>query len=107
MSQIFELPRNKDPYEKWFAEIDISQWLGGETIQNVDFTAKLEDGTDATSTMLDAYKCTFGPATGLIKPYIQGGVDGERYIIIMKVTTATDPSKDIFALIVPVQNLIG
>ena len=104
MSQRFDLPRYKDPYEAWFAQISIAAWLGGETISQVNFTAVDEDGNDVSTTFLDAAKCTYSAA--ILKPYIQGGTDGVRYYVTMKVITATDPSKDVFVLMVPVKNIL-
>jgi hypothetical protein len=104
MSQKFTLSRAKDPYERFFAEIDISQWLANETISNVDFTAQDEDGVNMSTTFLDAAKCTF--SAGILKPYIQNGEDGKRYHIVMKVSTLQDPSRDVFTLTVNVKNII-
>jgi hypothetical protein len=92
MSERFTLQEIKASWEKFFAEIDASAWLGSETISSVAFTAKDSSGTDVSATLLDAVKNTY--TTTLIKPYIKGGTSGNRYYIIMHVDTNGDNHRE-------------
>ena len=100
----FQLPLLKPSYARWFIDIDISNWIGTETIQTVNFSAKEEGGEDggATSTVLDVAKCT--RSDNVLKPYIMGGESGKRYHVIMQVVTAEE-SRDEFALTFKVNDL--
>lgn len=80
------IPDPKPPDDAFFAEFDVSSWLGEDTISTVAFSAKDTAGTVVTSTVLDATKNT--NTTTIIKPYIKAGTSGTDYIIAMKVTTA-------------------
>ena len=83
----FEVPDSKPIFAAWLAEIDISEFLGDDTIDDVDFAAATEDGTDATYDVLTAELCAYDNDEGLIKPYIKAGTSGETYICTMQVTT--------------------
>lgn len=77
----------KHPDEQGPIDINVSAWLGNATITNVDFTAKDQNGQDATSAVLDAVKSTFtGPN---VRPWYKGGADKMRYQIFCKVTDST------------------
>ena len=77
---------DKPVFSAWFAPLDISEWLGSDTIGSVVFTAATEAGADATNVVLDTGACTYsGP---ILMPYIKAGVAGIDYIIMMKVTSA-------------------
>jgi hypothetical protein len=102
MSQQFALSEKKHSWEKFFVDLDISSWLGTETISQVNFTAKDSAGTDVTATFLDAVKCTYSGS--VLKPYIQAGSDGARYYVIMKVTT-NQQSYGVFILLVQVKDV--
>ena len=84
----FEIPDSKPIFAAWLAEIDISEFLGDDTISNVDWTAATEDGTDATAAVLTAGSCTYDNDNGLIQPWIKAGTSGETYIATGQVTTA-------------------
>ena len=86
MIREFIITEPKPSYAQWFIEVDLSVWLGSETIDSVDFKAKqISDGLDVSNVVLDATKSAF---TGtVLKPFIRGGVSGRSYIAIMKVIT--------------------
>ena len=86
MSERFKLAEPKDPWEKWFVEVDIAKFLGAETIAAVEFLAKDAAGNDVTATLLDAAKNTWSGS--LVKPYVQGGEHGSIYFILLRVTTS-------------------
>jgi hypothetical protein len=83
----FEIPDSKPVFAAWLAEINITEFLEDDTIDDVVFTAAKEDGTDATSDVLTDALCTYDNDDGLIKPYIKAGASGETYICTMQVTT--------------------
>lgn len=99
----FSIAQKKPVYSQWFVELDISNWLDGDTISNVDFSA-IDDSTglDTTDDILDMTKCIWDVTTGIIKPYIKGGSSDIIYKIQMKVQT-TSGDKEIFWLILPVR----
>jgi hypothetical protein len=77
----------KPTFDAWYVSIDLSTWLGTETISNVVFSAKdLTDESDVTSTVLDAAKNT--NTNTVVKPYIQAGSHGTKYRVTMKISTA-------------------
>lgn len=77
-SKIFKLVNVKHPQDEFAVDIDISDWLGEDTISTVVFTA--------SGDVLDAAKNTY--TNTMIKPYLQSGVDGLDYMISMQATTA-------------------
>jgi hypothetical protein len=101
MSETFELETTKTPYEAGHVSIDLSVWLRGETITNVDFFAKNFRTNTEDTLIIDAIKSTFSGV--YIKPYIQNGVHGEKYIVRMHVTTSVS-SKGAFYLIFEVKD---
>ena len=93
----FELPDSKPVFSASLVEIDISTWLGTDTISDIDWTAETEAGVDATSIVLTAGSCVYDNTLGLIKPFIKAGASGTTYICTMQVTT-TGGSKEVFTL---------
>ena len=77
----------KPPYDEWYVSVDLSTWLGNDTISSVAYTAKKDsDESDATADVIDAGSST--NTNTVLQPYIKGGEDGENYTVICKVTTA-------------------
>jgi len=93
----FELPDSKPVFSASLVEIDISTWLGTDTISNIDWTAATEAGVDATATVLTALSCAYDNDDGTISPFIKAGTSGETYICTMQVTT-TGGSQEVFTL---------
>jgi len=103
MQRLVVIPDPKPIYSEWFVEVDLSNWLAGENIQTVVFSAKkLSDGTDATTEVLDVSKNT--NTTSVIKPFIRGGTSGEWYIVTLQVETDAG-SKDEFYIKFQVRNV--
>ena len=75
--ETFKIIQPIHPDEEGQVEIDISVWLGSDTIKSVTFSAKNAAGTDATADVLDVGLSGF--AGNLIKPYIKGGQDKTSY----------------------------
>lgn len=92
MAEKFVLTEIKASWEKYFAEVDASVWLGSESISSVAFSAKDEQGTDVSATLLNAAKNTY--TNTLVKPYIQGGTSGKRYWVIMRVDSSGDNHRE-------------
>ena len=86
MSERFKLAEPKSAWEKWFVEVDVAKWLGEETIASVEFLAKSDSGEDVTATLLDAAKNTWSGS--LVKPYVRAGTSGNRYFILLRVTSS-------------------
>ena len=84
--RLFNLPEEKPAFSQWFATVDITDFLGDETINTVVFTAIREGtGEDVSTVVLDQVKCTFTGA--YLKPYIRAGQPGATYLVEMRVTT--------------------
>ena len=81
----FTFERPKAIYDAAFVEVDIIEWLETETIQAVTYSAVDSDGGDATSDVLDLGRSTYDGARLL--PFIQGGVNLERYTVLCQVDT--------------------
>ena len=81
----FCFERPKATFDEGYVEIDISDWLETETIDDVTFSAKDSAGADATSVVLDVGQCTFVGSN--VYPFIRGGVDLERYYVLCQVET--------------------
>ena len=93
----FEIAEDKPAYSEFFASIDIALWVGAESIDNVNFTAKnRKTGADVTSDVLDDVKCTF-TGNQFIKPFLKAGVEKDKYRATMQVAT-TEESKEEFYL---------
>jgi hypothetical protein len=96
MNKIFELDGMKDSTAEFAVEIDLSSWLGAETIDSVAYSARcLNDGTDVTDTVLDIGKHV--NTTTTVKPWIRGGVSGNTYLIKM-ITTGSVGSVEVFGI---------
>jgi len=90
-SKVFSIGDAKPPESEFFVEIDISEWLFGESILRVVYSAKnTETGEIVTSTVLDTSNST-NTAT-IIKPWIQAGLSVAKYCVIMKVTSNGTPA---------------
>jgi len=76
-TKFFVLDNSKSPDDAFAVEIDISEWLGEDTISAVSFSA--------SGAVLDGDKNTYTDT--IIRPYLKNGIDGLNYIIAMKVTT--------------------
>jgi hypothetical protein len=85
--RIATLPDEKPAWAKFALSVDISRWLGDDTIANVDYSAMCETtGLDATSEVLDPAQNNFvGP---IISPFVLGGQPGNTYLIRLRVTSA-------------------
>ena len=98
----FQIEVSKPTFAQWFAELDISQWVGQETLQTVNFKAKdRETGSDVSSVVLDQGKCTY--ATNVLKPFLQAGVDKTDYRISIECETQ-EGSKEVFYIDFDVAN---
>lgn len=84
----FNIPDAKPPFAEWPVPIDISEFLAGDTISNVDWSAAIDDDdkTDATSDVLDTDACDYDDTS--IIPFIKGGDSGTDYVVTCQVTTA-------------------
>jgi len=86
MKRLFVLSDSKPIYSKFFVSIDLTKWIGSESINSVSFTAKdFVTKQVATSSVIDTTKCTY--TTKILKPFIQAGDDGETYLVTMRVIT--------------------
>jgi len=85
------IPYSLSPNDGFQVTIDISDWLGSDTIESVAYSAVDGDGEDASATVLDAEKHT--NTTTVIKPYLKGGTTGTIYTVKCLVTTAAGDDK--------------
>lgn len=83
MLRVFTIKDKKPVFAQWYVEIDLTPFLGGEIITTVEFTATDSVGADKTTIILDAAKNTF--TEKMAKPFIKGGISGEKYKIKMQV----------------------
>jgi len=89
MRRLWEIDGLKPSGAEFPVTLDLTKWLGSETISTVVYSAiNLEDGTSATTTVLDANKCT--NTTILVKPWIQAGTSGKSYLVKLLVTSSTN-----------------
>ena len=96
MNKIFELDGMKASTAEFAVEIDLSSWLGTETIASVVYSAKcLNDGTTVTDTVLDATK--HSNTTTAVKPWIKAGTSGKTYLVKM-VVTGSAGSQEVFGV---------
>jgi len=94
--RLFNLPDEKPAFSQWFATIDITDFLGTESIQTVTFIAIRENtGEDVSTVVLDQAKCTYSGA--LIKPFIRAGKPGATYLVEMRILTV-EGSQEVFFL---------
>jgi hypothetical protein len=83
------------PDDQFFAPLDVSTWLGSDTISSVVFTAVDSSGRNATTTVLESSENT--NTTTIIYPYIKGGgTSDKRYTVKMLVTTASGDKKSFY-----------
>jgi hypothetical protein len=84
--RLFNLTEEKPAFSQWFVTVDITDFLGDETIQGVVFTAIREGtGENVSDVVLDQLKCTY--TGGYLRPFIRGGQPGATYLVEMRVTT--------------------
>jgi len=96
MKRIFELDGLKPTTAQFAVELDLSAWLGTETISTVTYSAKcLEDDSVATTTVLDSTK--HSNTTTTVKPWIKAGTSRKTYLVKMTVTGSAG-SIEIFGL---------
>jgi len=94
--RLFNLPEEKPAFSQWFATLDITDFLGTESIQSVAFSAIREStGEDVSTVVLDQAKCTFSGA--YIKPFIRSGRPGATYLVEMRVITV-ESTQEVFWL---------
>lgn len=91
----FNIPDAKPAFAEWPVPIDISEFLDGGTISDVDWSAAIDDDdkTDATEDVLDEAKCDYDETS--IIPFIKAGTAGTDYIVTCEVTTSGG-SKDVW-----------
>lgn len=94
-TRYFYIEDKKPPAAKWPVPIDISNWLGTETLDVVTYTAKrLDTGEDATAEVLDLNNSV--ETTTQLKPFVQGGSGEITYQIKCHVTTVEGSEDDFF-----------
>jgi len=100
--RLFTIQDKKPSYAKWFVGIDISSWLGSNTISNASFSAK-DLATGVSAEVVDAAKSTFSSSE--ILPYIKSGTTGHKYRVTMQVEASDGDSFDEFYLDFKVKDL--
>ena len=81
-----EIPYPIGSSDEFQVTFDISDWLGTDEIDSVDYSAVDETGADASTDVLDA--ANHANTTTVIKPYIKGGgTNNKQYTVKMIVTT--------------------
>lgn len=94
-TRYFHVPDRKPPSAKWPVPVDISDWLGTETIDTVTYTAKrLDTGDDVTAVVLDQSRCA--ETLDTISPFIQGGTGEITYLVTCHVTTQEGSEDDFY-----------
>lgn len=86
IDKIGTIPYALAPESQFQLTIDISAWLGEDTIASVAYTAEDGDDADATTAVVVADQCA--NTSTVIKPYIKGGVNDTTYKVKCLVTTA-------------------
>ena len=85
------IPYDLTPGDEFLASIDISTWLGSETISAVTYSAKDESGNTVT-TCYDSDSSEF--TNTMIKPYIKApSTDDKTYFVKALVTTVNSYKK--------------
>jgi len=79
------------PSDQFAIQIDISDWLGTDTISSVAYSATNGNGSDVSTNVVDANKCT--NTQTIIKPYIKGYLTGKEYTVKCLVTTSGGDKK--------------
>lgn len=92
----FFIINGKPDFAEFFCIIDIEEWMEGDTIASVNFSAIDRDtGLDATSTVLDLVKSTY-TSDRYLKPFIKGGDEGAKYRVQIQVTTNSDAKEEFY-----------
>lgn len=95
-NRLFEITSPKPQYAQWYVDIDLTEWLDGENISNVVFSAiETSTGIDASDKILDPLKNIY--TTKKLRPYISNGESGKSYLVTMKFITDKE-SQDEFYL---------
>ena len=82
----FVLSKSKPSTSEFPVEIDLTSWVGTDTIASVAYSAvDKADGSDVSSTVIDAAQCA--NTTLMIYPFIQAGTDKAIYVVTCVVTT--------------------
>ena len=77
----------KYPNEKFEISMDFSSLLGGgETISTATVVAYDKDGTDVSTTLLDAATKTIDGSS--VKIHVQSGTTDERYKVVFNIVTS-------------------
>ena len=84
------------PDDAFAVDIDISEWLDSDTISSVAYTAVDGKGNSETANAIDVNKCT--NTQTVIKPYLTGNTNGERYIVKCVVTTTGGDKKTFYVI---------
>ena len=88
------LPDYVHPDDEFGVDIDISSWLGTDTISSVAYTAVDDSQVDATSDVLITGQCS--ETSTIITCYIKGNTHDTWYIVKMVVTTAGGDEKTFY-----------
>lgn len=85
IEKVGQIPYALSPESQFQMSIDISTWLGTDTIGSVAYTAEDEDDTDVTSAVIVLLSCS--NTSTVIRPYIKGGSNNKIYKVKCLVTT--------------------
>ena len=89
-SKVFRTTDAKPVKSEFFVHIDISDWLGTESIASVSYTAKdMATGEVKTSTVLNAANCT--NTDKVLKPFIRSGSSKASYCVVMRIEANSHP----------------
>ena len=88
------LPDYVHPDDEFGVTMDISSWLGVDTIVSVAYTAVDDDGDVATTTAIDAAQCS--NTNTVITVYVTGGAHDTWYIVKCVVDTAAGDVKTFY-----------
>lgn len=88
------IPYALAPADQFEVSIDVSSWLGTDTIDSVTYTAVDEDNVDATSDVINQTLSTYSDT--VISTYIVGGTAGKNYLVKTAVTTANGDKKSFY-----------
>lgn len=105
MRRLFTIIGKKPPIAEFPVSLDLSAYLGTQTILSVSYDAtNLTTQTSAATSILDNSKSSNG--TSIVKPWIRGGTPGNQYKVLAEVTiNTTNSPKDRFGVIVDVDNV--
>ena len=94
MRRLWQIDGLKPSTSEFPVTLDLTKWLGGETVSAVTYSAiEVESGTTATTTVLDSTKHV--NTTTLVKPWIKSGTSGKSYLVKLVVTSSGN-AKDAF-----------